>query len=379
MPIFWGLAAASRPARAELHFPHASSETEAAVRLGSHVSFVSLPSEIVLAARAIVAGGRCDIAVAFWGRGAVDALSLRNAAVGTRILLNADSGACNPSELQLLLNLPNLEVKNARRLHAKVLLGDVMLVGSANLSANGLGFEGKETSGWQEACALLEDANVIATSRLWFDSIWDTSEPLDENVIERARKARRSLRAHWMATSGRNLGRALSIDELDGAPLYVVITDTDTDDRTKSDFRHSATLLGMDPKKIDFYEDWPRMPKDALLFAYWTNRGVAQAARDDFWDTRGSRRVRSQKGSIGHPVFRATPKVMREFGAPTAHLDWRRSVNAMINLLQDKAKRLELRRNGAEIRRSTDWCLPLSSFVKACIANNLPVPKPWTE
>ena len=40
------------------------------------------------------------LAVAFWGRGAIETLGLERKALNVEIMRNLDSGACNPTEIR---------------------------------------------------------------------------------------------------------------------------------------------------------------------------------------------------------------------------------------------------------------------------------------
>jgi hypothetical protein len=90
------------------------------------------------------------VAVAYWGSGSFkwferfDAESL--ASKDVVIVCDLMSGACNPDEIERLqktLGKPGVRTRD--RLHAKVWLTDRgAIVGSSNVSANGLGFEGDE-------------------------------------------------------------------------------------------------------------------------------------------------------------------------------------------------------------------------------------------
>jgi len=63
-----------------------------------------------------------------------------------------------------------VQVRRLDNLHAKVVHTSTQaLVGSANLSANGLNLEGEESSGWREAGYLVRDGQQLAAIRDWFE------------------------------------------------------------------------------------------------------------------------------------------------------------------------------------------------------------------
>ena len=80
-------------------------------------------------------------AVAFWGRGAEE-LTRGIGHDNVKIICNLKSGGTNPYVIEVL---QHQNVRQNDLLHAKVYLGDnAAIVCSANASANGLGFEGRE-------------------------------------------------------------------------------------------------------------------------------------------------------------------------------------------------------------------------------------------
>lgn len=112
-----------------------------------------------------------DAAVAFWGKGAAGQFPDHLKTGKVRIICNLLSGGTNPYEIEKLRDC-GFQIKHRDDLHAKVyLFDDDAIMGSANFSANGLGLEGKEQSGWLEAGALLDDAAAQA-ARDWFEALW---------------------------------------------------------------------------------------------------------------------------------------------------------------------------------------------------------------
>lgn len=136
--------------------------------------------------------GPLRIAVAYWGSDSVERVGLsRRGRPETRILCNAHSGVCSPEALNSMIRLPRMEVRSSRRLHAKVYCADdCVIVGSANASANGLGFESEgEVGGLHEAAILSREPNVVAAVVRWFDDLYSlfASEVVDEQLIETIR------------------------------------------------------------------------------------------------------------------------------------------------------------------------------------------------
>jgi hypothetical protein len=122
-------------------------------------------------------GAKC--AVAFWGKGAADSLS-----TGARIICNLTMGGTNPSVIRKLWRRSKNSVRHNPRLHAKVYIGSSQaVVCSANMSANGLRFEGAEVTGWIEAGALLSDVTQVAK---WFEELWNSSSSITDADLKAA-------------------------------------------------------------------------------------------------------------------------------------------------------------------------------------------------
>ena len=134
--------------------------------------------------------GEAVVAVAFWGDTGAELTGVTARRSGTtRVLCDLFSGACNPAEISLLL-ASKIPVRTTDGMHAKVwCVGDFAIVGSANASANGLGFEGKEVSGNVEAAVLVHDAAFALKVRNWFDGLWgsDAAKRVGKAEVEDAR------------------------------------------------------------------------------------------------------------------------------------------------------------------------------------------------
>ncbi len=100
------------------------------------------------------------LAVAFWGRGAMKALGIecpKSPQRNYQIICNLTTGGTNPAEIELLRG-KGYDVRHSPRLHAKVFrFADSAVIGSANASANGLGFECNEMNNWSELGVLITD------------------------------------------------------------------------------------------------------------------------------------------------------------------------------------------------------------------------------
>ena len=80
-------------------------------------------------------------------------------------------------------------VKTYDKMHAKVCISShTVIIGSANISANGLGFDNViETKGNVEASVLVTDRTFSRHVREWFKDLWERSEVISPAHIESAR------------------------------------------------------------------------------------------------------------------------------------------------------------------------------------------------
>lgn len=126
-------------------------------------------------------------AVAFWGCGAVEQTRIarkRNGCV--RVLCDLFSGSCNPNEIQTLLNCSNVKVCTLHGMHAKVWAnGDHVIVGSANASMNGLGFEAGGCN--VEAAVHLRNRAKAEQVREWFEENWTDALEVNQQILAEAK------------------------------------------------------------------------------------------------------------------------------------------------------------------------------------------------
>lgn len=161
------------------------------------------------AIRALLADAtHAKLAVAFWGKGAIERLGLDRPGLTAEILCNLESGACNPKELRRLYDHPGVTLRSHPALHAKVwwTAGGAVL-GSSNASANGLAVEGEAAGGWHEANVMLSEAGVLDDIDRWFTRLSDAGYAVEPEDIDRAAELWKA-RAR-IAPTGRRLARTL--------------------------------------------------------------------------------------------------------------------------------------------------------------------------
>ncbi len=132
-------------------------------------------------------------AVAYWGAEAITRLELDDDLHDLTIFCDLFSGCCNPKTLRGLMSR-GARVLNAPRLHAKVYLGNGMVVCSANASTNGLAEEDKEAASAIEAGIFSSDPSQIRAARAWLSALEKHAETVtsaDLLLVDDLWKARR--------------------------------------------------------------------------------------------------------------------------------------------------------------------------------------------
>ena len=132
-------------------------------------------------------GDRRDIAVAYWGRGAAAELKIHRGNCD-RIICNLKSGACDPSEIEAIIN-NQINIRTHDKLHAKVYLAnDAAIVGSTNASTNGLAMSDR-FSAWREANVVVrDDSDILKDIKVWFEEIWNDSRSITAEDIAEAKE-----------------------------------------------------------------------------------------------------------------------------------------------------------------------------------------------
>jgi len=116
-----------------------------------------------------------DCAVAFLGEKSIELFKNRQKLA--RLICNLDSGVTNPYAVEELIKMPNVKVLNYSRLHAKVYCNSkTCIIGSGNISSNGLALEGSELEGWEEAGIISTELKEINASIAWFNNLWNSKK-----------------------------------------------------------------------------------------------------------------------------------------------------------------------------------------------------------
>lgn len=222
-----------------------------------------------------------DIAVAFWGTGAVEQLGLDDSKKSYRILLDLTSGGSNPKVVAQLMKLRPKLVRCVDRLHAKAFIGkSEAVIGSANASANGLGAEGSEATHWCELGLATKAPSDVAAAQAWFKTQWGRSKSITPRMLADAE-------AMWKKRQkGRPQAGASSVDLLTAATAdpsafknrgYYVTVSTEKLGPEAEKVRADKAKETKAPAYM--FEQWPTMPVNSHLIAF-TDFGGKTIFRD---------------------------------------------------------------------------------------------------
>jgi hypothetical protein len=116
-----------------------------------------------------------------------------------RILCNLDHPGCNPEVIAEIRDL-RIEVRTHPRLHAKIYATKgAAIVGSSNVSTNGLTVEGAASRGWVEANAFCEEPSFVSEVLEFFEAYWEDPDTriVSNADIKKAMEARKSWPSSW--------------------------------------------------------------------------------------------------------------------------------------------------------------------------------------
>ena len=225
-----------------------------------------------------------SVAVAFWGQGS-EWLFKDWRGTSLRIICNLALGGTNPAAIEKLQKLKGAEVHQLDNLHAKLVLTDRQLVlGSANISTNGLGLEASEAAGFRELGMLSRDAKDLKDAGAWFDALWKTSRKIEEADLELARKAWAKRRKGRPFRKEAGTGGLLELQAagLKEREIYFAVYHKHLSplakERLKAENQKLTSSANPSHDKLGLYEGWgvdelPKDPKAVIIPIYWGVRG----------------------------------------------------------------------------------------------------------
>lgn len=179
-------------------------------------------SELAARIVAICRGKDVEVAVAFWGGGAADALfGSRSAARRSRILCDVSLGGTQAKALEELGAPDNKKLRHRRALHAKLYISDQgVVIGSANASRAALGFGG-DPQHIELGTYHSPSTPVWSAARAWFKIAYRDALKVDDDALTRARLAWRAPPPSFESRSGSLLDAVrLSPDRYRGLGFY---------------------------------------------------------------------------------------------------------------------------------------------------------------
>lgn len=241
--------------------------------------------------RGLASSSDAQLAVAFWGDGAIEELGIDTRIGPLAIICNLEAGGTNPAVIAALLKMKvpgggHLSVQQNDRLHAKVyLFDDFAIVGSSNASTNGLAFEGGELSHWFEANICVRDEAVLASIRTWMGELVGRDiNPADLKRARAAWAARRSIMRMPRDISSTVL-EALRFepDSLAKLPLFLTVYHDQLSEegaKVEGEVRKQlhSTAVGV-------FENWKNLPDLGLLITFKFASGRYED--DGTWERRG--------------------------------------------------------------------------------------------
>lgn len=302
-------------------------------------------------------------AVAFWGKGA-DALICPRVGQRARLICNLDSGATNPEVVKILRNKPGVTIRQSDRLHAKVIAGaKKALIGSANLSANGLNLEGSEQSWWDEAGLLTEEPGQIASIHQWFAGQWEAARDISDKDLQLAQQRWSQRRSGRTASAPLTALERLRPTDIEDRKIYLVIYNEAMSEDGEKAFQQEQKKRTCQPQTDvtvlpPLYEGWPDLPTDALLIDLYYDEGKKMECAGIFTRTLQDINFTYSDGSAGHLAL-----CVQEDNVMGYSFDYKEA-RLFVKQIRPFMKKILQHATGSEKSRSV--CIPFSEVLHVC-------------
>jgi hypothetical protein len=217
-----------------------------------------------------------SIAVAFWGVGAEELLSNKSPEK-TRIICNLSMGGTNPEIIENLIKM-GFKVHQLNTLHAKIVISsNEVIIGSANISTNGLSLSADEISGWDEIGISSKDLNLIKQSHIVFSDLWEKSQEITNHDLNEAQRIWNKRRSQRPIKASEKSFFERDLTELKDRNIRILIWRNQATERANAEFKEykqSDELKNLNTKKIDFFQNLDRLPKEtSIISVYFGRRG----------------------------------------------------------------------------------------------------------
>jgi hypothetical protein len=154
--------------------------------IGGRLSFAA-GEDLSEAIRHVTAGDNARCAVAFWGVGS-DSLFSKGDRKKARIICDVMMGNTSPIALKALGAPSNDNLRHFKYLHTKVYISDNgAVVGSANASKNGVGFE-RGAESVEAGMVILRKNPAFEEIADWFEQVWEKAQIVDQAALETAER-----------------------------------------------------------------------------------------------------------------------------------------------------------------------------------------------
>jgi len=226
------------------------------------------------------------LAIAYWGTGAAERIGIRKGD-DVKVICNLSHGGTNPKEIARLRKL-GVEVRQHPKLHAKIgIVGGLTCVGSSNMSANGLGGEGNEVSGWEEANVVYSGDPMNVKVR--FDALWESAQIILNKDIKGAQATwdeNRKNRSRLNLSQRKGSLLDAIMDEsaaLDDARVFIALAFEATEDEQAQLEKVEEELIAEFGEGFDSYIGWEELPSDAYLVTFEVGLETGQITYTDLW------------------------------------------------------------------------------------------------
>lgn len=302
-------------------------------------------------------------AVAFWEKEA-DSVICPNTGQRARLICNLDSGATNPEVVKILRNKPGVTIRQSDRLHAKVIAGaKKALIGSANLSANGLNLEGSEQSWWDEAGLLTEEPGQIASIHQWFAGQWEAARDISDKDLQLAQQRWSQRRSGRTASAPLTALERLRPTDIEDRKIYLVIYNEAMSEDGEKAFQQEQKKRTCQPQTDvtvlpPLYEGWPDLPTDALLIDLYYDEGKKMECAGIFTRTLQDINFTYSDGSAGHLAL-----CVQEDNVMGYSFDYKEA-RLFVKQIRPFMKKILQHATGSEKSRSV--CIPFSEVLHVC-------------
>jgi len=235
-------------------------------------------------------------------------------------------------------------------------------VGWADASAAGLDFAPSQSGTWVEAASEVTDPRELQHIRAWFFELWLGAKPLSPDLIAEAE-------AMWsrQRNAQRLIGASPKLPIPNGG-IHVALHAEDADEGVIEAAVELAEAMGM--RGADAFQDWKRIPKDAVLISFEVDRsGSGGLKLEGIWRSLPEPvhhiQVGGSKKCISI-VLKEASLALKDLGITSAALT--DCVSRLIGSFEKRGggAKAAVERRGGEYTNPRDWCIAWPAFEALC-------------